>query len=69
MYVIVLILIQMGQHKIASDQILYSSMERCEIARSILIKKLEDSKPSKESFSFSKCTKISFEEDKTKVTL
>ena len=69
MYVIVLVLIQMGEHRITSDQVLYPSMEMCEIKRSVIIKKLEDSKPSKDSFSFSKCTKISFEEDKSKVTL
>ena len=69
MYVIVLVLIQMGEHRIASDQVLYPSMEMCETERSVIIKKLEDSKPSKDSFSFSKCTKISFEEDKSKVTL
>jgi len=69
MYVIVLVLIQIGQHRIASDQVLYPSMEMCEVARNILIAQLENSKPSKESFPFSKCTKLSFEADKTKVTL
>ena len=69
MYVIVLVLIQMGQHKVASDQVLYPSMEMCEVARGVLITQLEASKPTKESFSFSKCTKLSFEADKTKVTL
>jgi len=69
MYVIVLVLIQLGQHRIASDQVLYPSMEMCEVARDVLITQLEASKPIKESFSFSKCTKLSFEADKTKVTL
>ena len=69
MYVIVMILVQMGNHKMISDQVLYPSMEMCETARSILVTQLEASKPTKESFSFSKCTKLSFEADKTKVTL
>tara|TARA_R100000951_G_C2579548_1_gene161488 strand:+ start:262 stop:471 length:210 start_codon:yes stop_codon:yes gene_type:complete len=69
MYVIVLVLVQMGEHRIASDQVLYPSMEMCETERSVIIKKLEGSKPSKDSFLFSKCTKISFEEHKSKVTL
>ena len=69
MYVIVLVLIQVGQHRIASDQVLYPSMEMCEVARNILVAQLENSKPSKESFSFSKCTKLSFEEHRSKVSL
>ena len=69
MYIIVMILIQMGQHRVVSDQVLYPSMEMCETARDILVTQLEASKPTKESFSFSKCTKLSFEADKTKVTL
>ena len=69
MYVIVLVLIQMGQHRVASDQVLYPSMEMGETARSILVTQLEASKRTKESFSFSECTKLSFEADKTKVTL
>ena len=69
MYIIVMVMVQIGQHKIVSDQVLYPSMEKCEEARSILVKKLENSKPLKDSFLFSKCTKISFEKDKTKVTL
>lgn len=69
MYVIVLVLIQMGQHKVASDQILYPTMDACEISRILLAQRLEDSKPTKDSFTFSKCTMISFEEHKSKVTL
>lgn len=69
MYVIVLVLIQMGQHKVASDQVLYPTMDACEISRILLAQRLEDSKPTKDSFTFSKCTMISFEEHKSKVTL
>ena len=69
MYVIVLVLIQLGQHKVASDQVLYPTMDACEISRILLAQRLEDSKPTKDSFTFSKCTMISFEEHKSKVTL
>jgi|TARA_R110000765_G_scaffold100528_1_gene188362 hypothetical protein len=69
MYVIVLVLIQMGQHKVASDQVLYPTMDACEISRILLAQRLEDSRPTKDSFTFSKCTMISFEEHKSKVTL
>ena len=44
-------------------------MEMCETVRDSLFTQLEASKPTKESFSFSKCTKLSFEANKTKVTL
>jgi hypothetical protein len=56
MYVIVMIMIQMGQHKIASDQILYPNMEMCEVSRADLVDRLMATKPSGESFVFSKCT-------------
>lgn len=69
MYVIVLVLIQMGQHKVASDQVLYPTMDACEISRILLAQRLEDSRPTKDSFTFSKCTMISFKEHKSKVTL
>ncbi len=69
MYVIVLVLIQLGQHRIVSDQVLYPTMDACEISRILLVQRLEDSKPTKDSFTFSKCTKLSFEADKTKVIL
>tara|TARA_R110000764_G_scaffold201509_1_gene286733 strand:+ start:107 stop:319 length:213 start_codon:yes stop_codon:yes gene_type:complete len=69
MYVIVMILIQMGQHRVASDQVLYPSMDACEISRILLAQKLENSKPTKDSITFSKCTMISFEEHRSKVTL
>ena len=69
MYLIVLVMIQTGQHKIASDQILYPSMEMCEAARSVLVMNLEKTKPSDDAVVFSKCTMLSFEEHRSKVTL
>ena len=69
MYVIVMILIYMGQHKVVSHQVLYPSIEVCDTARNVLVQKLENSKPTKDSFIFSKCTMLSFEEHKSKVML
>ena len=69
MYLIVLVMIQTGQHKIASDQMLYSTMEMCETARITLMEKLESIKPSEDHSVLSKCTMLSFEEHRSKVAL
>tara|TARA_R110000751_G_C13539928_1_gene454993 strand:- start:126 stop:335 length:210 start_codon:yes stop_codon:yes gene_type:complete len=69
MYVIVMILVEMSQHKIVTDQVLYPSIDACEISRILLVQRLEGSKPTEDSAIFSKCTNISFEEHKSKVTL
>ena len=45
MYVIVMIMIHMGQHKIASDQIIYPNMEMCEVARAEQVDRLVTTKP------------------------
>ena len=67
MYVIVMIMLNMGQHKIVSNQILYPSMEMCEIDRILLINSLEETKPNKTAQTFSKC--VGLELDKPKVSL
>ena len=69
MYVIVMIMVLAGNHKIASDQIIYPSMEMCESSRAILLQNLESTKPTKDSVIFSKCTMLSFEEHRSKVSL
>jgi hypothetical protein len=69
MYLIVMVMLQAGQYKIASDQILYPSMEMCEAARIILMENLENTKPTEDSTVLSKCTMLSFEENKSKVAL
>ena len=58
MYVIVMIMVLAGNHKIASDQIIYPSMEMCESSRAILLENLESTKPTKDSVIFSKCIKL-----------
>ena len=67
MYVIVMIMLNMGQHKVVSNQILYPSMEMCEIDRILLINSLEKTKPNKTAQTFSKC--VGLELDKPKVSL
>jgi len=67
MYVIVMIMLNMGQHKVVSNQILYPSMEMCEIDRILLINSLEETKPNKTAQTFSKC--VGLELDKPKVSL
>ena len=69
MYIIVMVLIQMGQHRVVSDQVLYPSMEMCETSRNILVQSLEGTKPTNDSVVFSKCTMLSFEEHRSKVAL
>ena len=67
MYVIVMIMLNMGQHKVVSNQILYPSMEMCEIDRVLLINSLEETKPNKTAQTFSKC--VNLEIDTPKVSL
>ena len=67
MYVIVMIMLNMGQHKVVSDQILYPNMEMCEVSRILLVENLEKTKPNKTAQTFSKC--VGLELDKPKVSL
>ena len=67
MYVIVMIMLNMGQHKVVSNQILYPSMEMCEVDRILLVSSLEETKPNKTAQTFSKC--VGLELDKPKVSL
>ena len=67
MYIIVMVMLNMGQHKVVSNQILYPSMEMCEIDRILLINSLEETKPNKTAQTFSKC--VGLELDKPKVSL
>ena len=55
MYVIVLVLMQFGQHKVASNQILYSTLEACEKDRTIMMVELEDTKPEPDAVALSRC--------------
>ena len=65
--VIVMIMLNMGQHKVVSNQILYPSMEMCEVDRILLVGSLEETKPNKTAQTFSKC--VGLELDKPKVSL
>ena len=55
MYVIVLVLMQFGQHKIASNQILYADLQACENDRTIMMVQLEDTKPEPDAVALSRC--------------
>lgn len=61
MYVIVMILMQYGAFKITSDQIVYPTLEQCEISRTVLVDILLQSKPSDQAAVFSKCTELTIE--------
>lgn len=69
MYVIIMIMIEMGQHKVASNQVLYPNMEMCEVARTNMVSRLMASRPSEDAHLFSKCTEISFDEHKAGLAL
>ena len=60
-------MLNMGQHKVVSNQILYPSMEMCEVSRILLVENLEKTKPNKTAQTFSKC--VGLELDKPKVSL
>ena len=67
MYVIVMIMLNMGQYKVVSDQVLYPSMEMCEVSRVLLVENLEKTKPNETAQTFSKCVNLEF--DTPKVSL
>ncbi len=61
MFIIVMIMIQAGSHKVVSNQIVYPSMDICETDRQILVEQLMRTKPSPDATVYSKCTEMSFE--------
>jgi hypothetical protein len=64
MYIIVIVLMQAGMHKIASNQILYPNMEMCEVGRQEVVERLLKTQPTPDSQVLSKCTEISVTEHK-----
>tara|TARA_R100000322_G_C5401862_1_gene181534 strand:+ start:625 stop:840 length:216 start_codon:yes stop_codon:yes gene_type:complete len=64
MFVIVMIMIQAGSHKVVSNQILYPDMGMCETDHKILVEQLMKTKPSPDAVVYSKCTELSFTEHK-----
>ena len=69
MYIIVMIMLNMGQHKVVSDQILYPNMEMCEVSRILLVENLEKTKPNETAQTFSMCVDMALELDTPKVSL
>tara|TARA_R100000988_G_scaffold51592_1_gene25301 strand:+ start:564 stop:773 length:210 start_codon:yes stop_codon:yes gene_type:complete len=58
MYVMVLVLIMDGGFKVASDQVLYASIELCEASMQTQLEVLNSSKPSPDSFATAACTEV-----------
>ena len=69
MYIIVMVMLNMGQHKVVSDQILYPNMEMCEVAEAVLLQKLESTKPTPDSFVITKCVEMSFAKESKGISL
>ena len=64
-YVMVVILFMDNSFKVASDQILYDSMDMCEVSKAEHLKLLELSKPTPDSFATAKCVEMTIVEKKT----
>ena len=64
MYIIVMVMLNMGQHKVVSNQILYPNMEMCEVSRVLLVENLEKTKPNETAQTFSKCVNLEFDTPK-----
>ena len=62
-------MLNMGQHKVVSNQILYPSMEMCEVDRILLVDNLEKTRPNKTAQTFSMCVDMASELDVPKVSL
>jgi len=54
----VLVLIMDGGFKVASDQVLYASIELCEASMQTQLEVLNSSKPSPDSFATAACTEV-----------
>ena len=63
MYVMVLVLIMNGGFKVASDQVLYASMDMCEASMHTQLKMLNSSKPSPDSYATATCTEVPMPKD------
>ena len=63
MYVMVLVLIMGGGFKVASGQVLYTSMELCEASMYTQLKALNSSRPFPDSFATAACTEVPMPQD------
>ena len=62
-------MLNMGQHKVVSNQILYPNMEMCEVSRVLLVENLEKTKPNETAQTFSKCVEMSFAKESKGISL
>ena len=63
MYVMVLVLIMDGGFKVASDQVLYASIELCEASMQTQLEVLNSSKPSPDSYATATCAEVPMPKD------
>ena len=63
MYVMILVLIMNGGFKVASDQVLYASMDMCEASMHTQLKMLNSSKPSPDSYATATCAEVPMPKD------
>lgn len=54
-------MMQLGQYKITSNQVIYPSMDHCEIARNVMVEKLLETRPNDSANVFSKCVELTIE--------
>ena len=65
MFVIVLVMFMDSGYKVASDQVLYNSMDMCNISLNTQMITLNASKPTPTSFVLGKCVEMPKPEKKT----
>tara|TARA_A100001388_G_scaffold230025_1_gene181985 strand:+ start:28615 stop:28809 length:195 start_codon:yes stop_codon:yes gene_type:complete len=58
MWVIVLLMMQFGEHRVASNQVVYPTEDACELDRATMMINLEMSKPEPNAVALSKCVKL-----------
>lgn len=69
MYIIVLLFFVNGSHQVASNQILYPNEEMCQTDRAVMLQKLENTKPTPDSFVITKCVEMSFAKESKGIAL
>ena len=63
MYVMVLVLFMNGGFKVASDQMLYTSMDICNVSMQTQLKALNSNKPSPDSYATATCVEMPMPKD------
>ena len=58
MYILVLILVQFGEHKIVSNQVLYPTEAACDVRRVSALVELNATKPEPNALAIGRCIKL-----------